>query len=422
MQSDLNFTKLFAGSGAVTLFNALRAFAINKLLAIFLPPAAFACVGQFLNFMSIGSATSSLALQNGWTALTAQNKDNREKLLGIWRGGFRLTTFASLFTFVVAVLFCFMAPLQTLLPGVPTRLAQAAILFALPGILSTNIITITAAVMNGLGENHKWALINIVTSVWQVIWVAFFLYTGRLSVLSIIATQSIVAAIFAGRISSRAGFSINQIWKTALDTREPWLSYALMGLIPMVMTPVVLTLMRTMVAYHFGNDAAGIWQSVWKVSDFLFMAMSAILTVIILPRVSASMSRGDFFKMFNPLLLRIMGISLAMIAALYFGRSILVQVLFSQAYMGAVDYLPLQLVGDFFRAGGFALALVLIARRETVAFLSVEVGSELLLAAGTFVGIKFVEFNGPMASYAFENFVYFVVLYILVRRLKWNTP
>lgn len=422
MPSDLNFTKLFAGSGAVTLFNALRAFAINKLLAVFLPPAAFACVGQFLNFMSIGSATSSLALQNGWTALTAQNKNNQDKLLGIWRGGLRLTTFASLFTFVLALLFCFMAPLEKFLPGVPTRLAQAAILFALPGILATNIITITAAVMNGLGENHKWALINIVTSVWQVLWVAFFLYTGRLSVLSIIATQSIVAAIFAGRISSRAGFSVNRIWKTALDTRGPWLSYALMGLVPMVLSPVVLTMMRTMVAFHFGNDAAGIWQSVWKVSDFLFMAMSAILTVIILPRVSASMNRGEFFKMFNPLLLRIMGISLAMIAVLYFGRGILVQVLFSQAYMGAVDYLPLQLVGDFFRAGGFALALVLIARRETVAFLSVEVGSEFLLAAGTFVGIKFLEFNGPMAAYAFENFVYFVVLYILVRRLKWNTP
>ena len=422
MPSDLKFAKLFAGSGAVTLFNALRAFAINKLLAVFLPPAAFACVGQFLNLMNIGTATSSLALQNGWTALTAQNKSDQEKLLGIWRGGLRLTTFASLFTFMVAVLFCFMAPLQTLLPGVPTRLAQAAILFALPGVLATNIITISAAVMNGLGENRKWALINIVTSVWQVLWVAFFLYTGRLSVLSIIATQSIVAAIFAIQISSRAGFSVKRIWRTALDTRSPWFSYALMGLVPMVLTPVVLTLMRVTVASHFGNDAAGIWQSVWKVSDFLFMAMSAILTVIILPRVSTQMTRADFFRMFHPLLLRIMGISLAMIAVLYFGRSILVQVLFSQAYMGAVDYLPLQLVGDFFRAGGFALALVLIARRETVAFLSVEVGSELLLAVGTFVGIKFLDFNGPMASYAFENFVYFAVLYILVRRLKWNTP
>ena len=422
MPANQNYTKLFAGSGAVTLFNALRAFAINKLLAIFLPPAAFACVGQFLNFMSIGSATSSLALQNGWTALTAQNKNDQEKLLGIWRGGLRLTTFASLFTFIVALLFCFMAPLESLLPGVPTRLAQAAILFALPGVFAMNIITICAAVMNGLGENRKWDLINIVTSIWQVLWVAFFLYTGRLSVLSIIATQSIVAGIFAAQIASRAGFSVKKVWKTALDTRYPWFSYVLMGLVPMVLAPVVLTIMRTTVASHFGNDAAGIWQSVWKVSDFLFMAMSAILTVIILPRVSASMSRGEFFKMFNPLLLRIMGISLAMIAALYFGRSILVQVLFSQAYMGAVDYLPLQLVGDFFRAGGFALALVLIARAETKAFLSVEIGSEFLLAAGTFVGIKFLEFNGPMAAYAFENFCYFVVLYVLVWRLKWNTP
>ena len=422
MSSNSNYTKLFAGSGAVTLFNALRAFAINKLLAVFLPPAAFACVGQFLNFMSIGQATSSLALQNGWTALTAQNKDNREKLLGVWHGGFRLTTFASLFTFVVALLFCFMAPLETLLPGVPVRLAQAAILFALPGILASNIITITAAVMNGLGENRKWATINMVTSVWQVLWVAFFLYSGRLSVLSIIATQSIVAAFFAIQVASRAGFSVKQIWKTALDTRGPWMSYALMGLVPMVLAPVVLTIMRTAVASGFGNDAAGIWQSVWKVSDFLFMAMSAVLTVIILPKVSLKMSRAEFFGMFHPLLVRIMGISLAMIAVLYFGRSILVQVLFSQAYMGAVDYLPLQLLGDFFRAGGFALALVLIARRETKMFLSVEIASEILLASGTFVGIRLVEFYGPMASYAFENFCYFVVLYILVWRLKWNTP
>ncbi len=417
-----NYTKLFAGSGAVTLFNAFRAFAINKLLAVFLPPAAFACVGQFLNLMTFGQATSSLALQNGWTALTAQSKGDREKLLGVWRGGLRLTTFASLFTFIGAVLFCFMAPLERFLPGVPQRLAQAAVLFALPGIFATNIITISAAVMNGLGENRRWATINIVASIWQVLWVAFFLYTGRLSVLSIIATQSVVAAFFAIRVVSQAGFSVRQIWKTALDTRGPWLSYALMGLVPMALTPVVLTVMRMLVASNFGIDAAGIWQSVWKVSDFLFMVMSAILTVIILPRVSVKMSRASFFELFHPLLLRIMGISLVMVVALYFGRGILVQVLFSSAYMGAVDYLPLQLVGDFFRAGGYALALVLIARAETAKFIVVEIGSEIFLALGTFVGIKFFDFNGPMLAYATENFLYLVTLYVLVWRLKWNTP
>ena len=72
MDRSSKIWRLFFGSGSVTLFNTLRAFVINKLLAVFLPPTAFACVGQFMNWMSIGQATSSLAMQNGWVSLTAQ--------------------------------------------------------------------------------------------------------------------------------------------------------------------------------------------------------------------------------------------------------------------------------------------------------------------------------------------------------------
>ena len=196
MEKSSKFWKLFFGSGSVTAVNALRAFAVNKLLAVFLPPAAFACVGQFMNWMSIGQATSSLAMQNGWVSLTAQNKDNLKQLHGVWRGGFRITTFATIATCIIAVIFCFAAPLEKMLPGVHPRLAQAAILFALPGILATNIVTIASSVMNGLGSVRRWALIQTVSSLLQIVWVAFFLYTGRLSVLSIIATQTIVAGFF----------------------------------------------------------------------------------------------------------------------------------------------------------------------------------------------------------------------------------
>lgn len=414
------FLKSFLGSGAVTVFNALRAFAVNKLLAVFLGPAAYACVAQFMNFMTIGQATSSLALQNGWTSLTAQNKDDHEKMLGIWRGGVRLTTFASLITFVACVIFCFAAPLETLFPGVSVRLVQAAILFAMPGILATNIITISAAVMNGMGENRKWALINVVTSLWQILWVAFFLYSGHLSVLSIIATQSIVAAIFAVQIAGRAGFRVREIWKSAQDVRTPWISFALMGIVPMVLSPVMLTAVRTIISSNFGNDAAGIWQSVWKVSDFLAMFISAVLTVVLLPKISAKMTFSEFGKMFYPMLARIMGFSLILTLALYCGRSVLVQVLFSSAYMGAVDYLPIQLLGDFFRAGGWCLGLVLIARQETRIFLAAEVLSQLFIVVATYLGIRQFEFNAPMIAYAAENVLYFVVLLVIVRRLKWN--
>ncbi|WP_290923515.1 O-antigen translocase [Fibrobacter sp.] len=418
-RESVNFMKLFLGSGMVTFLNAVRVFVVNKLLAVFLPPTAFACVGQFMNFMTMGQATSSLALQNGWVSLSAQNKNNLEQLRGVWRGGFRLTTFASIITFAVALVLCFMLPLEKFFPEIHPRLVQAAIIFALPGVFATNVITITSSVMNGLGHYRRWALINMVTSLWQMLWVAFFLYTGRLSVLSIVATQSVIAGVFAAQIASRAGFSLNEIRKTALDIRAPWMSYALMGIVPMVLTPVVLTFMRVTIGENLGWNAAGIWQGIWKISDFLTAFFSAILGVIILPKVSAMLTKSEFWGMFRPVLMKTMALALVAVAILYFGRSLLVTVMLSSAYAGAADYIPLQLLGDFFRVGGWALGLVLIARRETKKFLILEICSELVLASATYGFVKLYEFNGPMMAYALENFLTLVASFIIVSRLDW---
>ena len=408
------------GSGMVTVLNAVRVFVVNKLLAVFLPPAAFACVGQFLNFMTIGQATSSLALQNGWVSLTAQNKNNLEQLRGVWRGGFRLTTYASILTFAVALVLCFMLPLEKFFPDIHPRLVQAAIIFALPGIFATNVITITASVMNGFGYYRRWALINMVSSLWQMLWVAFFLYTGRLSVLSIVASQSVVAGIFAAQIASRSGFSLNEIRKTALDIRAPWVSYALMGIVPMILTPVVLTFMRSMIGAELGWNAAGIWQGIWKISDFLTALFSAILGVIVLPKVSMQMTKSEFWNMFRPIFVKSMLLALVAVVILYFGRSIVVAVMLSSSYAGAADYLPVQLLGDFFRVGAWAVGLVLIARRETKVFLTIEICSQMVLACGSYGFIKLYEFNGPMMAYALENFLTLLALLVVVIRLKWS--
>lgn len=414
------FWKAFMGSGMVTFLNALRIFVVNKLLAVFLPPSMFACVGQFMNFMTIGQATSSLAMQNGWVSLTAQNKGNLDRLRGVWRGGLRLTTIASIVTFAVALVLCFLLPLEKFFPEIHPRLVQAAIIFALPGVFATNFITITSSVMNGLGHYRRWALINMVSSLWQMLWVAFFLWTGRLSVLSIVATQSIFAGVYAVQIASRAGFSLKEIRKSALDVRSPWMSYALMGIVPMVLTPVVLTFMRSTIGAELGWNAAGIWQGIWKISDFLTAFFSAILGVIILPLVSAKMTKSEFWSMFLPIFGKTMLLAFVAVAALYLGRSLLVFVMLSSEYAGASDYIPMQLLGDFFRVGGWALGLVLIARRETKIFLILEVCSQLILALSTFAFVKLYEFNGPMMAYALENFITLVASLVIVSRLKWS--
>lgn len=422
MNNESKFWKIVFGSGSVTACNMLRAFVVNKLLAIFLPPSFFACVGQLQNFMTAGQAMSSLAMQNGWVSLTAQNLDDRKKLAGIWRGGFKLTVFAFIFTAVLAVAFCFLAPLETLVPGIHPRLVQAAILFSLPGILAMNIITITSSVMNGLGEYRRWAIIGIASSLLQCIWVAFFLYTGRLGVLSIIATQSIVAGIFAAQVARGAGFHFDVIRTSVLDIRSPWFAFAAMGILPMLLNPIVLTTIRSYVGGEFGWDAAGIWQGVWKISDFFASGFSAVLGVVLLPKVSRSLTKKEFWSMFNPILCKMFGLALVVVTLMFLCRRLVVALMLSDSYAAVADYMPLQLVGDFFRTGGWALGLVLVAHRETVKFLVAEVLSNVYLLVGTILFSKMFEFNGPMIAYASENFLYFVCLFFVVRRLKWNTP
>ena len=65
--------------------------------------------------------------------------------------------------------------------------------------------------------------------------------------LSIIATQTIIAGFFAARVASRAGFNLSTIRKSVLDIRGPWMSYAIMGLVPMIVSPLILMCVRSMI-------------------------------------------------------------------------------------------------------------------------------------------------------------------------------
>ena len=190
----------------------------------------------------------------------------------------------------------------------------------------------------------------------------------------------------------------------------------------MIVAPLVLMFVRSLVGTELGWNAAGIWQGVYKISDFFASIFSAVLGVLILPRISREMTRESFSKEFYPIFARMMGFTLVFCIILFFCRSLVVSILLSESYAPAANYMPIQLLGDFFRSGGWCFGMVLIARRETKAFLFIEVGANLLFAIATFVGIRLYEMNGPMMAYALENFVTLVALMIAVRRLKWNTP
>ncbi len=424
MQSSAKtFLKLGSGSAFVTLVRTLAAFIVNKFLAIVLGPGVFAGVAQFQNLFALGQGVSSLSLQNGWVSLTARFKNKETELLGVWRGGYRLTIFATIFVCVAAVLFVFIAPLESMFPGIPKRYIQAAIFFALPGIAASNITLICTSVLNGLGEYRRWALASIATSVLQTLWVIILLYTHALSLLAVIATQSLLSVCAAVPLASRAGFSIKKLVSTQAyraENRKPWFEYAAMGLVPMILAPLTLLWVRQLLANRYGWDVAGNWQGVYRISDFFNVGVSSVLSVVLLPKLASTLSKQEFQKFFYPLLIKIMAIAGVVASVFFLFRKQVIQFFLSNAFSGAESFLLYQLPGDVLRSGGWCCALVLIAQCETKKFLSAEIFFGLFFPIASIFLFKVVGASAPSLAYTLENALYFITTLILVKSISWN--
>ncbi|MCK9181507.1 MAG: O-antigen translocase [Fibrobacteraceae bacterium] len=417
---NLRFWPRLGGSFGVTLLRTFCALISNKLFAVFLGPSLFACTGQLQNILSIGQATSTLALQNGWVSLTSRYKENRETLLGVWRTGYRLTVFGMLATIVLGIIFCFAFPLNVLFPGVPLRYAQAAILFALFGVAASDVVLITSSVMNGLGNFKRWGAITALTAVLQCLWVAFFLYTGMLSALSAIASQSILSAFAAVAVAKKGGFSFAMLKNRVAMGAKSWKNFALMGILPMLLAPLSLSIVRTTLASELGADAAGIWQGASRISDFFTVGISSVLGTVLLPAVAKETSKKNFKKTFFPILLKMECLAFLGIAVMLLFRHFIVRILFSSDFSAVADLLPLQLLGDFFRAGGFCAGLVLIAKERTKLFVALETIFALFFVLVSVLGIGTWGLFAPSLAYAIENFCYFVCALICVWRLPWK--
>lgn len=416
------FWKQSAGSALVTVIRVVCAFVTNKFLAMVAGPVGFAAVGQLQNLLSLGHGTSSLALQNGWVSLTSRYRDNEKELGPIWRGGFRISVYASIATSIGFALFALLAPLESIFPLMPKRLVQAALLFAIPGMLALTLNAICQSVMNGLSNYRRWAVINSVTSVLNCVWVLMMVQTKSLTVLSAVATQSIVSCFFALWNAHRGGFRYKRFGAKLSANFQPWRGYAVMGLVPMILSPLVFMFVRSFLGKNFGWDAAGFWQGAMRISDFFVVAFSSMLGVVLLPRLSAAISREDFFKTLKNLLLRVMAIAAVLVLVLFFLRNFVVTLVLSEKFSPLAAWIPVQFIGDFFKVGCWCLGLALIARKQTLAYVSLEVGSSVLFFVLTVLGASVWEYRSPFVAYAIENALSFVVMLFCVRRIPWKNP
>ncbi len=417
--------KIFSGSVLVTGIKLFCSLVLNKIFALFLGPAGFALIGQFQNLISMGFAASSLSLQNGWVSLTAKSAEDRAALAPLWRAGLQMTMAASL---LVSLLILVLVQSDTLFlmlfPESPVMENRALLLFAIPGILSLIVVTICQSVANGLGDYRRFALLSIFASVSQCFWGFIFLKTSSWNLFAVIGTQSLLAAVFSLWLCRRTWKNCGPVSGSGAQKKDfrIWLPFIAMGLLPAILFPLVQMLTRSVVANHLGWDSAGLWQGVFRISDAFNVLFSSVFGVLILPHFSRISEVPDFYIRLKKILVRVLGLSALCILFFILFRSLILRLLFTEDFVVMAPYLPIQLLGDFFRSGCWCLGIVLVARRAAKPFLLIELFSQFLFLSVSVAGISYFGIHAPFLAYAAENGISFVILFFTVRKLVWKRP
>lgn len=402
-------------STIVALVRISMSFFTNKILAVVLGPASFAMIAQFQNLMMAAHAGGSLALQNGWVSLTAQHKEDEGKRLALWRSGLILSAVGMLVVTLLLLIASFTGVFEFLFPTVAPMTLRIALLLAIPGMIAMVVISIVQSVANGFSAFRLWAALSMAAIVVQGLWVIVFVLWKSEFVFIALATQSILALIASLILCSNKKIPWQVLRAPSLGF-SVWKKFAWMGIIPMILSPIILTSVRSILGESLGWHAAGLWQGAFRISDFFNVAISSVLGVLLLPKLSKLKNEIAFFKTLWSALVVVLLIAFGLIAIMIIVREPIVRLVLSEKFIGVENKLPIQWVGDFFRCGSWCLGFGLIVKQAAKTFLALEVLSQSLFFVLCYIGISFVGISAPFWAYAIENLVSFtLILFITLR-------
>lgn len=388
----------------------------TKVIAVLIGPNGIAVIGQFTNFISTVTTTSTGGVSNGVVRYVSEHKNDKKLYNDYLNAAFSITILFSTVSMLILLLF-----------------AKQICMFLFNDLTYVSIIYITAftlflfsinnfllSIINGQKLFDKFILINLVSSFTGLIFtivLVFFLKTYG-TLLALATYQSVVIIITIYVIKKNKLLRLNEI-KLSFDT-ERWknlFAYSLMATVGLIW-PLINIAIRTTIIEHISIESAGIWEGMTKVSTLITSIVGAAITTYFLPRFSEISERGELKKeVFSGLKIILTG-SFFLAALIFIFKNQIILILFTEQFSSMANLFGVQLAGDLFWVSKMTLSVILIAKAMTNHYIILE-----LLFGLTYLAVSIILVHSDLGiisvpiAHLIYNFLYFVVLIFVLKKL-----
>jgi len=405
--------KVAAANSIVTLGRLVLGLLTNKLYAVMLGPAGYTALANISNAFNLAHAASQAGMSNGVAANVARNADNSQQRNFVYTG-ITLSLWAA-----SGLAFIFLGvQLSGILP------ALSPVLFAvLLGtlILASPLGTLTGY-FNGNEDNFPiyWAQLAGAILLLLIVWICYLL--GRADLMLASVGAAVLGAAFTLLLFGyrRGLFSAVKEFRLSSVYSRPLLGYLLIGAVSGIVAQLMQIAVRMMMAHKFGDDVAGYWQASWRLSEAYLAVLAQTIAMVLLPRYSRAQTQQSLKHAVSEGVVWFAGGALLLCSFVFYFADSLVLLLFSDKFIDAVEFIRVQVIGDFLKIISWVLAYVMLAKGNVKMFVITEVIAGTLFVAFTALAIDISPdiLNANYAYIAMYAIYTLLVLAVVIRTIK----
>lgn len=389
---------------------------IVKVVAIYTGPSGIAMLGQVQSLVAALNGIVASPGGNGLVRYTAEYREQGFDASAPWwsaslKWGLGLLVPIAFLAALAA------EPISEVLFDSKTY-AWLVLLISL-GLPLSMANTFVASVLNGQENYRRYIGLGLISVV-----------CATAAMLILIGQAGLNGALAAAALSS----SIAGVLMLAGSWRQPWFhlkywrghgearqfkgigGYVAMAITTAITAPLALMAVRKILVDQVGWEQAGCWQAVYKISEVYLGVITMALGTYFLPMLSSLSGYETIRKEIAVTARIVMPLVATLALGVYLLRDFAITLLFTEAFRSARDLFAIQLIGDVMKIFSWLYAYPMLSTGATKWFVATEIGFSLNFVFLTYFLVCAFGIDGAVKAYAINYAIYFLLVYINLRR------
>ena len=394
----------------------LMSLVVQNLLAQYTGQAGIAKVGQLRNISSMLMSLTSLGTFNGVVKYVSEYKSDQKNLLKLFSTLYVFSFTASIVIFFI--LFFWASYFSNKLFLSDTYVIVFKVMaIAVPFISMNRIFN---GVINGISDYKKHTKIEFIShflaAVLLLISLYFYSLKGVLVAIALtpIIQFTVLIFIFGKLLKDYVDFK-------AITFKIPFfkqlLGFTAMSFVATVLSNYVEIDIRTLILDKISEAEAGSWTAMNSISKIYMQFLIAIFTLYILPKYATINTSFEFRIELKKIYKSLVPLVFAGMILIYLLRNTLIELIFTDAFLGMAILFKWQLAGDFVRFIANVLSYQFLAKKQIKYFIYTQLIGLLMYVMFSRCFLPYFGTEGVVMALFVSNLVYLGAVLFTLRKL-----